>query len=271
MDSNRTGADTPESGALNEAFFPLDTLENALRSWWVVVLVMLLGACAGWVVHRLHPPIYEAQSAITVAIDFTHTGQLTDVEEDYAIGVVGDVIGSVVDPGNPASAVAPTQNTTLERYNNTWTLRVRDRDPQAAAQLANRWAQAAYSALTDAHSHALAADRLIRIQDSLQSCLEQSVASGPVQAVCALNNLDTIQTDLVDMGAVLQQEQLASQGILPYTTFALTGTAEPPTSPAIYRQGQMVLAGALIGLVLAIWGVYLRLPARLARRKVRFA
>ncbi len=279
MEPNGTGDATPAAGMTNEAFSPRETLDRALRTWWLVALMMVLGAGVGWGVHRMQPPVYEAKAAISVSIDFTHTGALTDVEEDYAIGVVGDVIGSsaVMDAAAVAAqqegyaAAGLAQNAYLERYNNVWTLRVRDPNPQAAAGLANQWAQAAYSTLSDAHSHALAADRLIRLQNSLQSCLEQSVASGPVQAVCALNNLDTIQADLADMGATLQQEQLASQGILAYTSFALTGKAEPPASPAIYHQGQMMLAGALIGLVLAVWGIYLQIPARLARRKVRYA
>ncbi len=250
-----------------------------LHTWWLVALMMILGAGAGWAVHQVQPPVYESKAAISVSIDFTHTGQLTDVEEDYAIGVVGDVIGSSAVMDAAAADVQPagqaagnlTQNGYLERYNNVWTLRVRDRDPQAAAGLANRWAQAAYAALNDAHSHALAADHLSRLQAGLSSCLEHSVAAGPAHTPCTLENLGTIQADLAQVDSVLQQEQQASQGILPYTSFALTGTAAAPTKPAINDRGRMVLAGALIGFVLALWAIYLRLPARLAQRKVRFA
>ncbi len=281
MDPNRTGAASSTNGTMNEDFSPLDTLESALHHWWVVTLMMILGAGAGWAIHRFQPPVYEARASIAVAIDFTHTGAMTDVEEDYAIGIVGDVIGSTAvmefvaedaqQAGYAGSAAGLAQNTYMERYNNIWTLLVRDPDPQAAAWLANRWAQVAYSTLGDAQSHALAADRLSRLQDSLASCLEQSVATGPAQALCNLDHLDTIQADLAKIGSTLNQEQLASQGILPYVTFTLPETAQTPNRPVIYGQGAMMLAGALIGLALSLWGIYLRLPTRLAHRKARYA
>ncbi len=281
MDPNPTGAESPAARTMNADFTPLETLDRALRNWWVIALMMVLGAGAGWLVHQLQPPIFETKSAISVAIDFTHTGTLTDVEEDYAIGVVGDVIGSSAVMGKVAadaqqagyagSAAGLAQNTSMERYNNVWVLRVRDRDPQAAAWLANDWAQAAYSILEEAHAHALAADRLTRLQASLASCLEQSVANSPARSECNLDHLGAVQTDLTQMDAILQTEQAASRGTLPYTTYSLAQTAPVPAAPAVFQQGQMMLAGALIGLVLSLWLTYALIPSRIARRKVRYA
>lgn len=265
---------------MEQGFSPIDTLERTLKNWWIVVLMMLLGAGAGWGVHRIRPAQYEARAAISVAIDFIRTGALTDVEEDYAIGVVGDVIGSaeVMDAvfadarqkGYAESVAGLKQAVYPERHNHTWVLRVRHPDPQAAAWLANRWGEAASVTLDEALGHALAADSLVRRLDALESCLARSVTAGPVQAVCNPDGLAQTQAEMARLNAALKEEQLGSQGMLAYSTFTLTETAQPPARPVLYRTGQMMLSGALIGLLISIWLAYLRLPERLTERR-RFA
>ena len=79
---------------MDTSFSPLETFKRAINYWWLIFLLMLLGGLSGWAIHLFKPAVYEASAAISFAIDYGQTGQLTDVEEDQMLGLVGDVIAS---------------------------------------------------------------------------------------------------------------------------------------------------------------------------------
>jgi uncharacterized protein involved in exopolysaccharide biosynthesis len=259
---------------MNPSFTPYNTLENAFRTWWLLVVLMLLGGLAGFAANRARPPLYEAHAAISITIDFTRTGQLEDYEEDYVIGQAGGLIASsqVRDAVAAQTGIAPetlAEQVSFERSFYVWTIRARGASPAAAAALANRWADQAYLELDAALSEAMLADRYARQLDQLEDCVGQVTVSEPAHVVCSDENLGQIQAQIVDTSALEHAARVASRGILPYTRFALIDQASEPTRPAHFGQGQMVLSGALIGLLLGIWAVHLRLPARLRERQRR--
>ncbi len=260
---------------MNLSFSPADTFNRVLDSWRWVFLFILLGGLAGWTFHTLRPPVYESTASISFNIDYTHSGQLTDVEEDQILGVAGDVISSpqvlqkVVEgsrglsgQGMPIDLPTLQQSVFAERKAYVYVLRVRRPSPQQAQALAGLWAQAAYTSLGDDRSHAQQAAMLQRYLDGLVSCLEQSVNAPPAQSLCS-PDFSALQNNIKEGGSRLQAEKLAAQGIslaLEFTRPEPTGT---PARLAQYGRNQMVLAAALIGFVLGVWGVSLGVPARI--------
>ena len=259
---------------MNQSFSPIEAFNRILNSWWWVLLFMLLGGAVGYGFHAFHPPVYELTTRISFNIDYTHSGQLSDVEEDQMLGVAGDVIGSTavlqkVVSGAQAQGISidlPALNQSIfrERKAYIWVLRVRQATPQQAAALAGLWGDAAYTALTDDRSHSFNAEMYQRNLDGLVSCLQQAVAELPAQALCS-QDLPAIQAGIQQVGAEVQAEKLAGQGISPALEFTQPDKSGQQSSPVIYGRNQTMLAAALIGFILGIWSVYLGFPDRLVR------
>lgn len=235
-----------------------------VRSWWLVAACMLLGAAAGWGVGRVQAPVYEAAAEISVSIDFTRTGALTDTEEDFAVGVVGDLIQSDAvfeEVFQQAQAVngelnreALRQSLGADRYFNIWRMRARDESPQQAAALANAWGQAAYSALSKAVGHAQAASQWETYLDGLTGCVGQSVGVEPAPAQCGPWELDELQNEIQRVGQLLRAEKDAAQGIVPWSAYSEVRLAEVPSSPARGMTAVLMVCGALLGaLVGTLW------------------
>ena len=162
--------------ASKTVWIPFDLIQVGLRLWWVWVVGICLGGGLGYGLQSLFPPLYQAGAVITTGIDFSQTGQLTDVEEDIIIQAVGDIIES--DPVIEATLLqANTHGITLDRPEfdemnflqrrfTDWLLVVRSRDPGQAALLANLWAGSAWSALSEATG--LAQGTLVSLAQSAQ-------------------------------------------------------------------------------------------------------
>lgn len=248
---------------MDRKFTPKDSLDSALRLWWVMVAVMLLGAAVGWMFHRARPAVYEGRASLATGIDYARTGPLNDLEEDQAMELVGDVI-KADDTREAALALAESQgvsmsveefaaNSYLERQNYTWVLRVRHADPDAAAMLTNFWLDAAYAGLEEAYQHALIAEGLLQYSQSLTRCLENSISSEPVQALCAAENLTEIQEELLALNDATTEELLASRGLFPAMAFTIIERASILAEPVQYDRNTLVFSGAMLGFVLAVW------------------
>jgi uncharacterized protein involved in exopolysaccharide biosynthesis len=131
-------------------FLPLDALERSFRYWWLVVLWVIVGGGAAWLIHTQLPPVYEARVVFYSSLDFKLTGKLTPLEEDKAIGLVQTVILSspvmlqVVDDaqaqGIRLDIDALRKRAYVSRLSYQWELRLRNTDPAVAQTLANLWA-----------------------------------------------------------------------------------------------------------------------------------
>jgi capsular polysaccharide biosynthesis protein len=263
-------------GKMNQSFSPIDVFNRILNSWWWVFLFTLLGGAVGYGIHTFRPPVYESSAKISFNIDYTHSGQLTDVEEDQMLGVAGDVIGSPAVLDKVVSAAQskgisidlPALNKSIfeERKAYIWVMRVQRAAPQQAAVLAGLWADAAYAALSDGRSHSQNAELLQRNMDGLVSCMQQAVAELPAQVMCS-QDLTTIQNGIQQVGAKLQAEKLAGQGVSSALEFTQPAKSGEQNNPVIYGRNQVMLAAAVIGFILGIWSVYLGFPDRLARSR----
>jgi len=262
---------------MDKAFYPRDTLDQAIHSWWLIVVFMVLGGVAGLVFSLIRPPVYDAKAVFTTSIDSARTGQMTDVEVDQAIGIVGDIISStdvtaqVVQKGKAAGitidAAKFNEMASTVRKNYQWEVHILSSNPNTAVMIANIWANAAAGSLDGAYQHALLAEGYQRYLDSLESCLGQTAAVEPVQSLCSRSNLANIQLELAKTGSLVKQEKQASQGLLPAVLVSLSEKAQPPSKPVLFGRNQSVFSGALIGFLLAIWAIYLHLPDWFTRKR----
>jgi hypothetical protein len=258
-----------------EDFSPLEQFERFLSHWWLVLVITLLGATGGYLFHLGRPPLYQAQASIVFGIDYTRTGYIPPFNQDQLILSSGQLISSTsvveatlqqaagqgihIDPATFYSSI------NLERQGYLWLLGVRNRDPRTAATLANLWAEEAYHQLTAALGHAAAADNLTLTLQSLETCLERSVAVRPAYGDCNLQNTAVILAQIKQTGAAIAQEKVASRGLVSAITVDYSQQATIPARPTNYNLNLLVLGGALIGFLAGILATSVRWPARMAR------
>jgi len=256
---------------------PIELLFDEVKWWRLFAAFLILGAAAGWAGWSIRKPIYESKASISVMIDFTRTGKLSDIEEDLAMVAVGDIIKSsqvkdevVVQSevrGVSLKGIDLEEITFLERQNEKWILRVRDEKASDAKELANLWANISFAALQDAYGHALKADVLEKYTDSLVNCLEQSAAVEPVQTECGISNLEGILSEIENTNVLVKKEKLDGQGIMAASTFRISERAGQATDPVRYGRGVMIISGAIMGFFIAALSILMGLPGWIKMRK----
>ncbi len=248
--------------------------ENWWMGWQVLTICTLFGAVVGFLVHRQRPPVYEAQVTFNIFLDMARTGSLDERETDHVLGTAGWLLtaGSVIPQaaqraqaqGWPIDTATLASHVFVERLQNRWAVRVRDTNPQRAAQLANWIGELGLQQLQDAYSHALKAHMLRRHMDHLERCLEAAPSLSPAAPPpCNLKSLPQLQADMEATAAQLTAEALASHGLVPALTFGVLAWATPPTQPVLYGRTTSILVGTAIG----IW-VGLSWLVIIARREI---
>ena len=262
-----------------DSFMPIEMMGKVVHYGWLVAVLMIVGGVAGWAFRMAQPALYEAQVTFTISYDLTNMGQMTQFEQDHVSGAVGDlmsatdVLQSVVDDAHAQGIIldVPTlkSTSTVERAAQIWYIRVRNSNPQQAAEIANLWGARVDQALRAAYQEGAKAEGLQRYMDSLETCLQRSVNVEPAAGVCGLQNLPAIQQEMQSTGQALTQAKLASRAILPSLLIDWSEKAEVPRKPVLLNMGSTVFVGALLGLLLAVWLIDLNLVEKLLKRSGR--
>jgi hypothetical protein len=261
---------------MTEDFSTLDLLSRVLRYWKLVILMMIVGGLAGYVDHLAQPQLYQSESAISFAFNVTRFGNLSQFDQDSAMGAVGFMIANSPVPeyvyeqaharGISLDQYPVNRTVFVERKLDRWVVRVRNPDPQAAAFIANTWTGRAYQELLQAQVHAERANSLRIYLDSLTSCLERMAVTEPASSQCSLNSLAALQQQLQTTGVEYTNELQLSRGFMPYLIFNPPDQAVPASAPDQFGRNNLVLAGILIGFFLSIYVVAADLPRRIAQR-----
>jgi len=248
-----------------ESYSPIEWLLKTIRYWWIVTGFMIAGGLGGFYADAVQPDIFESAAVISVGIDYSRAGLLTDVEEDQIVEIVGDVIYSTdvlnrvfvkASGTSPDARLRLQENAFAERKNFRWILRVRAEERDEAARLVNIWAEEAINELEEAYSHALIADGYLGYLDSLVSCLEQSVALDSGQVFCNTANLAFVQDEIRKVSRVLADEKVASKGIFPGVLFSVASVGEPPIETINANKNVYVLGGSVIGFLASLFVVF---------------
>jgi len=259
-----------------EDFSPYDFLARLLHYWKLVILMMIVGGLTAYLFHLTQPPLYESQAAITFAFNVNRFGHLTEAEEDHAMGAAGYIIATTPIPefvydqahqqGYDIEMYPVSKSVFVERKSYRWVIRVRNPEANAAAFIANTWAQRAYQELLTASGHAERADALLKFMQSQESCLERMSVTDPTTAQCSLAGLADLQKELQTTGVEYYNERSMGRGFLPYLIFNPPSHADPASQPGQFGQNTLILVGILTGLLLAIFAVAADLPLTLAKR-----
>jgi uncharacterized protein involved in exopolysaccharide biosynthesis len=250
----------------------MSLFDEAVKSWWLIPLLVLIGGLAGWVFTKVEPEIFEARAQFSISLDVTKTGSMTQYEEDIALNTAGFLISAPAilektsqDASKKGIVIDPAELKKIgvvERRVNLWDLRVRYVDPVKAAELANIWAKNGETTLRESYLHAVEAQRLDRYILSLETCLSQVVLVQPVTAQCQLRSLPDLQRELAMQAKQYQQERLAAQSLHAGLIIGPVKLAEIPSSPVLYNRNAVLLAGGVMGLLAALLLIQFRVSRR---------
>jgi hypothetical protein len=242
---------------------PRDVLGNALHGWWAIVALALLGGLVGLGVHSLLPTVYESHFDIQVNADLTNLGEWTQYEQDVAYEIVAGIFylppmqnriaqelgknGISLDTSQVNQAMA------YERRVGTWRFRMRANTSQAAEQLARIWLKLGSADLKAAQAHAILADSLKRKMLSIEACLAQSATNQPSAGLCGPGDAQTLQMQIAQTQKLVVEEQSASRGLNSGVLIGEVPLDVTPAQAVVNQRGMTVIAGALVGTLLAIW------------------
>ena len=232
------------------------------RQWWAVVVLMILGSSAGLGLHQLRPQVYRSSASLVVGIDFVRTTAISETEIGNIIGLVGDQITST---GVVAETIQRAQSEGVEidaarlraagsavRQNHVWLIEVSHPDPTVSARLANLWAESADQQMSSLMEYSILADNLAAAINAMQPCYEMLPALPP-HAYCNPDNLEDIQSRMLDLSRQLDDARQAS-GQIPSTVSVTIGRkALTPLSPVDDFRNLYMFAGALLGLASSLF------------------
>jgi hypothetical protein len=143
---------------MDKEFVPLDAFIRAMRLWWLVALLGILGGVSGFVFHRLRPPLYESQAVYHASLDFNQAGQfikpndlsLSQYDEDLALEAVHAaliaveplVITGIQQQNINLDLDTLQKNSIIERDHAYWKIRFRHTDPIIAQKVVAMWTDA---------------------------------------------------------------------------------------------------------------------------------
>lgn len=262
---------------------PRNTLDRVLQYWWVIALAMIAGGVIGWGISQLTVPVYEARAGYRVNVDddallaelrkTNPEAELNyDVRAPYLTPValafyLPEVRSAVEEQARAEGLAFPSDafrsgDLSLDQRGSEWIIIARHSDKDTAAKLANMWVDIADRNLRQAHEEAVQAQALKLQMAALSNCFPgKSLVEGNQCAGTTFTDPGEIQAYLKDLDLQYQSALTAGEGISILVTFNRGSIAVPPERPIYYNTSLLILAGSLIGLLIA--GVVVqRLPVK---------
>ncbi len=246
------------------------SLRIFLRSWPVILVVVLVGVILGWVASVYRDPLYKSETVIAVNIHYGITESLELLVEDRALSRVvsfiqsDNVLQAVIDrlpdtiraPREWSSPSDLRDSIQIDQRLAEWGLVVFDSDPQVAANVSQTWADVSLEILDEAKTHAWrAAGMLDGLLDVTCESAANTDANYPRQIwQCQVSSLKVAPEDLEGS---LQTELELSHGVLPNITYELIREANLPEIPILWKRGLLIASGGLAGLILGSLAILL--------------
>lgn len=269
----------------NRDLSPLAFFESASHFWWAIVVISIIGGLLGWLFCWFQPPIYEASAMYSMDLDeqelapadqlplsyVAQNNYLAPVQSLFHAQDVRDklLIDAKKNDIKLNAADFNGKDFRIERVGYLWRLVVSNTDPQAAAALANLWADTVYTTMTEISSHAVNVRRLELEVTVLQRCFSTNdFNQANLCAGTSFPTLGEVDTHLAGLDSQLLSERKASRDITSALSFAITEMASVPNEPVLYKRSMIIFAGTAIGLLIGFL-LSPRLAFLLAKRNVK--
>jgi hypothetical protein len=149
-------------------------LHRAITSWYVILLVGLVGAIIGWLISFTRPPLFQASVFIEYAVDYSRTAHMDDItvhqayEQVRRVLLADETLKATLDTANERgdeeiifTDIADLRSQIqLSRYPGGFELIVYGQNPEQSAATVNAWAEIALEETEKAIGHAIRAAEL---------------------------------------------------------------------------------------------------------------
>jgi len=158
--------------------------------------------------------------------------------------------------GNMISLDQLENISTIERRLNSTLVKVRTDNPEIAARIASTWVKSAYERLSEAYDHALLVSEAKWVITSIENCLKDEKVY--TTAFCESLSLEVVEAKTKEAQEIILAESPYALGLTKEIQISQYQPAAIPSKPIQGSRGNMMLVGALIGLILSM--IFYELP-----------
>jgi len=168
----------------------------------------------------------------------------------YHPDITDEVLRFEYEADNQITLAQLINNSLIERRLMTTIIKVRNANPEVASRIASNWVKIAYDRLSQAYAHALLVSEAQWTITSIENCQTDPLVIKSDFCVNLTPEEVNILTD--DAHKVILAEAPQALGLTKDLQISQYQPASVPDKPIQGARGNLMLAGALIGLVLSI-------------------
>lgn len=251
---------TDDSYKHSSSYFVPGFLKMRKNQYLVTFILIVIGALLGYLASLFIKPVFEAESRLITNMELVEDANINEIMVDSQLELVRellyhrDIVDSVIETetsaGNPIDLAYLKDHTTLERRLMTTLIQVRSGDPLIAQRIANTWVKQAFDRLTAAYDHALLVSEAKWLLTSIENCQKD-------QAVQETNFCMTLDVNEVNKLTEQAQEVITVEspyalGLTKDLQISQYQEAPLPSKPIHANRSNLILVGALLGLVLSL-------------------
>lgn len=223
--------------------------------------LMVIFALVGLLVSFVFPPKYEAESFLITNLELVQGTNVNEIMVDSQIGLIGellyypDITDEVIrleeQAGNTITLGQLKKSSLIERRLMTTVVKVRNEDPAIAARIASNWVEIAFERLSEAYAHALLVSEAKWTITSIEDCQTDPlvIETGFCQNLTA----EEVHELTNEANAVILAESPYALGLTKDLQISQYQPAALPQKPIQGTRSNLMLAGALIGLVFSLF------------------
>lgn len=249
-----------KTNATKRMYFIPGFLKMRKHQYLVVFLLMILGSLAGLLVSFVSPPMYEAKSYLITNLELVQDTNITEIMIDSQLELIGQIIyhpditdavlSLEMEAGNTYSLAELKKKSLVERRLMTTVIKVRDKDPEIAARIATNWTEIAYDRLSQAYTHALLVSEAHLTITFIEDCQSDPLVG---ESEFCQNLTPEEAANLADNAQeIILAESPHALGLTKDLQISQYQPAAVPLEPIQGGRADLMLTGALIGLVLAL-------------------
>ena len=244
----------------SDGFFVPGFLSMKKHQYLITAVMMLLFALIGWLIGSSYKFKYEATSVLVTNLEIVEDTNIKEIMVDSQMELIRqlmyhpDITSAVLDKeakhNNPLTLDQLEKKSVIERRLNSTLIKIRDTDPQIAKRIADAWAEAAYTRLSEAYPHAFLVSEAKWMITSIEDCQSDELVFET--NFCQELTTERAEELINEAKQVVLEEDALSLGLTKEIQISQYQPASLPSEPVAGSQSNTLFVGALAGFLLSL-------------------